>query len=251
MKLILFIDDDQFVTTLYKAKLQNEGFAVDVAHSANEAFEKLGQALPDVIVLDLNMPETNGVKILRSIRSVPQVQHIPVIIFSSGYIQALVVEATQLGIHKFFAKAQCPPKVLITEIKDLLSRPAIPISALVADVSALNEIPSADIPALLDLFAASEASDMQHAVLAKLYKASLRLIKEAVAADKNTIQGKLGRALEKLFEDLYTHAEHITASTKQTLTAALQKLIKIEADKNNPALESERALKGLLRTFEE
>ncbi len=251
MKSILFIDDDQFVTTLYKAKLQNEGFSVDTAHSANEAFEHLERKRPDIIILDLNMPGINGVVVLKTIRSVPQLQHIPVIIFSSGYVKALVDEAAQLGIYKFFAKAQCPPKTLISAVTEILSKMAIPASALVADTDAASgSLTTDDLPALLYLFVASENQAEQRSTLLKIYKASRNCINKALAANESTAQGKLSRVVEKLFEDLYAHPEHITASTKHTLAAGLQKLSDIEAESARPVLDSELALKNILRTLE-
>ncbi|MFA6172854.1 MAG: response regulator [Kiritimatiellales bacterium] len=252
MKSILLIDDDQFVTTLYKAKLQSEGFEVNAAHNGNEALEKLGQSRPDVIVLDLNMPGITGAELLKAIRAVPLWQHIPVIVFSSGYIKALVEETTKLGVHKFFAKAQCPPKMLISEIKDLLSKMTSAESHLPADAEAAPEaLTIDDIPALLELFTASEDPAMLHTVLLKIYKASRDYITRALEANDGTVQGQLGHALEKLFEDLYAHPEHITESTKHTLAAGLRKLGRIDAEKSKPALESELALKGLLRSLED
>jgi len=252
MKSILLIDDDQFVTTLYKAKLQSEGFAVDAANNGNEALEKISQSRPDVIVLDLNMPGITGVELLKSIRAVPLWLHIPVIVFSSGYIRSLAEEAAKLGIHKFFAKAQCPPKMLISEIKELLSKAESNTSHLPDDAAGDPANPSADdIPALLELFSTSGETSMLHATLLKIYKASRNHITRALEANDGTVQGQLGRALEKLIEDLYAHPEHITDSTKHTLAAGLQKLIRIDAEKAKPALESELALKGLLRSLED
>lgn len=252
MKSILLIDDDQFVTTLYRAKLQSEGFIVDAAHSGNEALEKLGQNRPDAIVLDLNMPGISGVELLKAIRDVPLWRHIPVIVFSSGYIQTLVNEAAKLGVYKFFAKAQCPPKMLISEIKELLSREPTVASFLAADAAAITEtLTDDDIPTLLMMFLSYEESAALHTVLQKIYKASRPHITRALEATDGTVQGQLGRALEKLIEDLYAHPEHVTESTKHTLAAGLQKLIRIEEEKSKPALESEMALKGLLRSLEE
>lgn len=252
MKTILFIDDDQFVTTLYKAKLQSEGFSVDTAHSGTEAFEKLERIRPDVIVLDLNMPEVNGVAVLKTIRGTSSLKTVPVIIFSSGYVRTLVEEAEQLGIHKFFAKAQCPPKMLIAEIKELLSKTDPPVfSALAVDAQALPEfLAGDDLPALLYMFVASEEPAVQHTVLLKIYKASRDCIGKALKTDESTAQGKLGRILEKLLEELYAHPEHITASTKHTLAAGLQKLNDIEAENAKPVLESELALKEMLRALD-
>jgi CheY-like chemotaxis protein len=252
MKSILLIDDDQFVTTLYKAKLQSEGFTVDAAHSGNEAIEKLDQNRPDAIVLDLNMPGISGVELLRAIREVPLFRHIPVIVFSSGYIRTLVDEATKLGVYKFFAKSQCPPKMLISEIKELLSREPTIASFLAADAAAIPEnLTVDDLPTLLAMFISSEDPATLHDVLQKIYKASRPHVTRALEVTDGTVQGQLGRVLEKLIEDLYAHPEHVTESTKHTLAAGLQKLVRVEEEKSKPALESEMALKGLLRSLEE
>ena len=252
MKSILLIDDDKFVTTLYAAKLQSEGFAVDTAHSGNEAIEKLEQNRPDMIILDLNMPGISGVELLRAIRTVPLFQHVPVIIFSSGYIRTLVDEARQLGINKILAKSQCPPKMLISEVKAILEKVPAMASFLPTDAVALPENPTVDeIPAFLEQLVSSEEASILHNVLLKIYKASLQYINEALKEPESTIQGQLGRALEKLIEDLYANPGHITESTKQTLVAGLQKLIRSEAEKSKAELGSELALKDILRSLEE
>jgi len=251
MKSILLIDDDKFVTTLYAAKLQNEGFAVDTAHSGEEAIEKLEKNRPDMIILDLNMPGISGVELLRAIRAVPLFQHVPVIIFSSGYIRTLVDEARQLGINKILAKSQCPPKMLISEVKAILDRAPAMTSFLSTDAAALPESPTTeDIPALLEQFVSSEEAAMLHNALLKIYKASLIHINNALKENEGTVQGQLGRALEKLIEDLYANPGHITKSTKETLVAGLQKLSQIYAEKPQTALESELALKDILRSLE-
>jgi CheY-like chemotaxis protein len=251
MKSIVLIDDDKFVTTLYAAKLQSEGFAVDTAHSGNEAIEKLERNRPDIIILDLNMPGISGVELLRAIRAVPLFQHVPVIIFSSAYIRTLVDEAAQLGVNKILAKSQCPPKMLISEVKKILDQAPAMGAFLSADAIALPESPTtADLPVLLEKFVSSEEAAVLHNVLLKIYKASLLHINKALESNDGTILGQLGRALEKLIEDLYAHPEHITESTKQTLVAGLQKLSRKDDGQAKPTLESELALKDLLRSLE-
>ena len=251
MKSILLIDDDKFVTTLYAAKLQSEGFVVDTAHSGEDAIEKLEKNCPDMIVLDLNMPGISGVELLRAIRAVPLFQQVPVIIFSSGYIRSLVDEAKTLGINKILAKSQCPPKMLIAEVKAILGWEPAPVAVLPDDAAALAESPTTDdLPTLLELFVSSKESSVMHGLLLRIYKASLQHINRALAESDSTVQGQLGRALEKLIADLYAHPEHITESTKQTLVAGLQKLNRIYTEKPKTTLDSELALKDLLRSLE-
>ena len=250
MKSILLIDDDRFVTALYQGRLQSEGFSVNTANSGKEALDKLSQNCPDVIVLDLNMPGITGAALLKSIRDVPQWRQIPVIVFSSGYIKSLVEEATKLGIHKFFAKAQCPPKMLISEIKTLLSQPRATASFPTADV--LPENPTVDdLPALLHLFSASVDSALLHTALLKIYQAVYPCLQTAMALDENTAQGKLGRMLEELFGALHANPEHITATTKQTLIAGLQKLDGLKEVTVKPETDPELALRDFLRSLEE
>jgi CheY-like chemotaxis protein len=254
MKQILIIDDDPFVTTLYKTKLQSEGFLVDTAHNGMEALGKLDQGFsPDVIILDLNMPEMNGVEVLQSIRNAPKFRQIPIVVFSSGYVRTLVEKVSQLGVNKFLTKAQCPPNVLISEIKELLSqKPSAPVSALAADAAATPGNPVvADIPALLQMFISAQVPSMQHTVLLRIYKASRKYLCKAIEEGAHTMEGKLGRILETLIEDLYAHPEQITDSTKHTLEAGFKKLEQLEKNKVNPVQKSEQALKDLLQSGED
>jgi hypothetical protein len=173
-------------------------------------------------------------------------------VFSSGYIRTLVEEASKLGVYKMFTKAQCPPKMLISEIKELLSREPTIASFLAADAAAIPEnLTADDLPTLLMMFISSEESATLHGVLQKIYKASRQHITRALEANDGTVQGQLSRALEKLIEDLYAHPEHVTESTKHTLAAGLHKLVRVEEEKSKPALESEMALKDILRSLEE
>jgi DNA-binding NarL/FixJ family response regulator len=198
------------------------------------------------------MPGISGVELLKAIRDVPLWRHIPVIVFSSGYIRTLVEEASKLGVYKMFTKAQCPPKMLISEIKELLSREPTIASFLAADAAAIPEnLTADDLPTLLMMFISSEESATLHGVLQKIYKASRQHITRALEANDGTVQGQLSRALEKLIEDLYAHPEHVTESTKHTLAAGLHKLVRVEEEKSKPALESEMALKDILRSLEE
>ncbi|MBV5344064.1 MAG: hypothetical protein JZU63_00225, partial [Rhodoferax sp.] len=114
-----------------------------------------------------------------------------------------------------------------------------------------EDLTPGDLPSLSDQFTASADPSTLHTVLVKIYKASRDYINRALEANDGTVQGQLGRALEKLFDGLYAHPEHITESTKHTLSAGLQKLGRLDAEKSKPALESELALKGLLKSLEE
>lgn len=121
MKTILTVDDDQFITSMYKSRLRQEGYNAVSANTAEEALAMLENGRPDLIMLDLNLPGTNGAELLRAIRARPETEKTPVVVLSHGYVQHLVDEVFELGILKLFPKATCPPNKVVAELKELLS----------------------------------------------------------------------------------------------------------------------------------
>jgi DNA-binding response OmpR family regulator len=75
MKTILIVDDDHNLRRLYKEELEAEGYSVVLAKGGRQALDIMAQTKPDVVIMDIRMPEMNGleamVKILRQHSSVP------------------------------------------------------------------------------------------------------------------------------------------------------------------------------------
>ena len=78
MKRILVTDDEEGIRQLYKEELEEEGYAVELAESGEEALEKLNQGKPDVVILDLKMRGMGGLEVLEQIRK--EDKELPVII---------------------------------------------------------------------------------------------------------------------------------------------------------------------------
>jgi len=243
MKKIFLIDDDKFVTTLYKARLQHEGFQAEALNHARDAILKLEQFLPDLLVLDLHMPEVSGIELLRTIRSHSdtRLRTLPVVILSSGHVQELLDQVGRLGVQRIFVKMQTPPNTLISGIRDVLSNSRMNMS-LEAATETARSVPLSDLPALIQEFLQSTDSKTQHCLLLEIYRATWDRIRKGLRDDEATPRGKLSRALQKLIQDLYDHPEHITSSTKETLDKALQKMAEFDEE----TLGSETALKNLL-----
>jgi len=81
-KRVLVIDDDQDVLAYLETWLADQGFIVDVAHDGNEALDKLKANLPDLITLDIVMPQKTGVRFYREIKKSKEYSNIPVIIIT-------------------------------------------------------------------------------------------------------------------------------------------------------------------------
>jgi CheY-like chemotaxis protein len=67
MKRILVVDDEKHICELYKSELEDEGYAVSVAHSGKEALESVEVERPDLIVLDIQMPGMDGIETLEKL----------------------------------------------------------------------------------------------------------------------------------------------------------------------------------------
>jgi len=78
MKRIMIVDDEENIRFLYKEELEEEGFAVECAKNGREALDKLSLFKPDLITLDIKMPEMDGIETLKRIREIER--HLPIII---------------------------------------------------------------------------------------------------------------------------------------------------------------------------
>lgn len=79
---VLVVDDEPDITTFLGAVLEDAGMHVVTAHDGVEALDRIRQALPDVISLDLVMPGKSGIRLLHELRKHPEWSRIPVIIVS-------------------------------------------------------------------------------------------------------------------------------------------------------------------------
>lgn len=81
MKKILVVDDEESIRELYKAELADEGYQVELAADGREALRLLEEFRPDLVTLDIKMPGTDGIEVLRRIREKDST--IPVILVSA------------------------------------------------------------------------------------------------------------------------------------------------------------------------
>ena len=81
-KIILIIDDEPDTLTYFSSLLQDEGFETMVAENGEEGLKKVAEKIPDLITLDITMPETSGVRCYRELRENEAYKKIPVIMIT-------------------------------------------------------------------------------------------------------------------------------------------------------------------------
>ena len=117
--LVLVVDDDQGLREYVRVNLEAEGYVVREAGGAEEALAVLGEQSPDLILLDVMMPQVDGWETLRRIQEHTGVGAIPVIMFSGQVDERSADEAASRGAQAFIGKP-FDPRSLIESTKQQL-----------------------------------------------------------------------------------------------------------------------------------
>ena len=101
---ILVIDDDPDAADLVTRVLTRAGHEVEIASNGREAIMRLTGTLPDLVILDMRMPEMDGVHFLEVLRSYLRWQSVPVILVTAYPEDAGIARAAELGATDVFRK---------------------------------------------------------------------------------------------------------------------------------------------------
>ena len=104
MSSVLLIDDEQSSSAAMAALLRREGVDVACAPSARDALSHLRQSPPDLVLLDLGMPRTDGLDLLDALMDEPRFEDLRVVVFSGRCDPATVARAKELGARDFIPK---------------------------------------------------------------------------------------------------------------------------------------------------
>ena len=116
---VLIVDDDERLREYVRVNLEMEGYAVHEAGSAAEGMGVLDEIRPDLVLLDVMMPEVDGGGMLRLMQERHGVGSIPVVMFSGKVDERAAGEATARGAQGFIGKP-FDPQELIVQTKQLL-----------------------------------------------------------------------------------------------------------------------------------
>ncbi len=117
--LVLIVDDDPGLRELLRTNLELEGYLVREAGSAEEGLVALDEEAPDLILLDVMMPQVDGWEMLRRVRENHGVDSVPVVMFSGKVDEGEATAAEERGAQAFIGKGFDPDQ-LIARTKQLL-----------------------------------------------------------------------------------------------------------------------------------
>lgn len=119
---ILIVEDDRDIQFLYKLKLEHEGFEVSVASDGKEGLMLAKQAIPDVILLDLLMPEMSGTEMLTAIRKNTWGDKIRVLVLTNISRDEAPQALRFLHVDRYIVKAHSTPAQIVETIRDVLRK---------------------------------------------------------------------------------------------------------------------------------
>jgi CheY-like chemotaxis protein len=117
---ILLVDDDPDQVEMYRYALEDVGFVVVGASTGSEAVTRARALRPDVVVLDVRLPDMSGWEVCKVLKTDPSTGNIPVIVLTAAATTTLAADAANAGCAAYLLKP-CYPDQLAVSIRNVLA----------------------------------------------------------------------------------------------------------------------------------
>ena len=121
MAKILIVEDDPLICEMYHTAFEFDGYEVDTAADGKEGLNKIKKWQPSMILLDIMMPNMNGLEVLDAMKSDETIKDIPVIVLTNLSTREDAELALTKGAVKYIIKAEHSPKEITEMVKEILS----------------------------------------------------------------------------------------------------------------------------------
>lgn len=119
-KKIVIVEDDLAISQMYRMKFESDGFEIYLADNGRSGLELVEQVKPDIILLDLIMPEMSGDEMLATLRTKEEFIKTPVVILTNTESEKSQVEARMMGISAYIVKANETPSQVAAKVREIL-----------------------------------------------------------------------------------------------------------------------------------
>ncbi len=125
-KKILMVEDDVAMREIVVHKLSTNGFLVKEADDGKAGIDLIIQEKPDIVLLDLMLPEVDGFQVLEAIRSNPdpKVANTPIIVLSNLWSNKDILKTKALKVQAYMVKAYFTTEEIMKKVNDVLANPA-------------------------------------------------------------------------------------------------------------------------------
>lgn len=118
---ILVVDDEPDILEFLSYNLEKEGFLVETAENGKQALEKAKKNQPDIVLLDVMMPEMDGIETCRTMREMPQFEHTIIAFLTARTEDYSQIAGFETGADDYISKP-IKPRVLVSRLRALLRR---------------------------------------------------------------------------------------------------------------------------------
>lgn len=122
VKRILLVEDEEPIRELYKRQLELAGFQVDAFGIGKDALTAVSQKDYDLLLLDIMLPDINGLQILKEVKANDRTKNISVLMLTNLGQDITIKEGFDLGAEGYLIKASYTPDQIIEEINNILLR---------------------------------------------------------------------------------------------------------------------------------
>ena len=120
MTKIAIIEDDPTINQMYRMKFEADGFEVQVADDGQRGVALVESFAPDIILLDLQMPNMGGAEALAEMRAQEWGKDTPVIILTNLGVEEAPKSLKTLNVDSYIVKADLTPRQVVGRVKDIL-----------------------------------------------------------------------------------------------------------------------------------
>lgn len=124
-KIVLVEDDETLAEVLY-SELTEAGFEVSPAFDGNEGLKQIKEKQPDLVLLDIILPEKSGFEVLEELKKFPTTQKIPVIILSLLGEDEDIKKGLKLGANDYIVKSSHAVAEIVEKVKDFFAKESHP-----------------------------------------------------------------------------------------------------------------------------
>ena len=115
------VEDDELIQRMYVRVFTKAGFEVKTANDGEQGILAASEFMPDLIIMDVMMPNLNGIQALEAIKGNDSTKAIPVIMLSADDDGTLMMKAMQLGANRFLVKSAFEPNQVVGIVKSVLN----------------------------------------------------------------------------------------------------------------------------------
>ena len=120
-KTVLLVEDNEFIRNMYQLKLSKAGLTVVEAVDGQMALDKIKASKPDLVLLDMMMPNMSGIDVLKQLHKDKLIPDLPVIVLTNIMNSQAITEARDLGARDYIIKTDLTPSQVIDKLKPYLN----------------------------------------------------------------------------------------------------------------------------------